>query len=97
MPLFINKIYNVCGAWGEIINSSLAEFEDLKAAFLEVNECEYSDSSVRVLKERISEALRNRDWQSKYPLAGGIGKFTKPNFDPKRMYFLAKRNLLLSI
>ncbi len=94
MPLFINKIYNVCGAWEKITNSAFSEFEDLKTAFLEINESDYSESTMKVLKERISQILKNKNWQSRYPLFGGAGKFTKVNSDPNRINFLARKELI---
>jgi len=96
MPLFVNKIYNVCGAWEKITNSALSEFEDLKTAFLEVNEVDYSGGKGNILKERISENLKNKNWQSQYPLLfGGRVKFKQVNADPKRISFLAKKEFIV--
>lgn len=94
MPLFINKIYNVCGAWEKITDNYLSEFEDLKAAFLEISESDYSSGSMRIFKEHISEILINSNWQSKSPLIVGMGKYTKLNSDPKRINFLARKELI---
>lgn len=72
MALYINKVFNVCGAWERLQNDSLSELNDIQEALAKFND----SGSLSNKRDALLESLEKLGW-----VRGGL-KQVAPKFPP---------------
>ncbi|CAK3117398.1 conserved hypothetical protein [Vibrio crassostreae] len=91
MALYINKVFNVCGAWEKVSNLEHQSFSELSSAFGELDEHWYLSNKNSDAKEEVGNSLREKGWTSKILLGGGPLNLQKFRGTPSSLpFFLHK-------
>ncbi|RTR38194.1 hypothetical protein EKG38_14615 [Shewanella canadensis] len=86
MALYINKVFNACGAWGRLEDEYQAELIDIHTVLNQLDNLDYRRES----KEFISEKFSSLNWKSRYFLpVGGLPNYGSFKGPPKRVSMLA--------
>lgn len=94
MALYINKVFNVCGAWEKVSNLEHQSFSELSSAFGELDEHWYLSSKNSDAKEEVGNSLREKGWTSKTLLAGGPLNLQKFRGTPRSLPFFYTKMVL---
>ncbi|EKO3819890.1 hypothetical protein NTH40_001408 [Vibrio harveyi] len=90
MALFINKVFNVCGAWDRLQKNAHDEFSELVSIMGELPDALHVSSNHLELKDTVEKRLKNIGWKSRegFLLAATALNFRKFKGTPNNLPFL---------